>query len=960
MVVEDALFEARIAALKELPALRRLVSGRALACLLIDEAVARVLYATPAAMGLRAAISDPEGRIDPDLELPRQLRGLRHLAPDGEKPRLSRLRVDPGRLIPPLVCACLVATLGDGRRCLAVIPIDPVPNLRPRRRPLPAGRPSQPAAPAANAAGPTVRFLWRSDAEGRIAEVTDALVEILGTSPVGETWFDLLGHATVAPDRGLAEVLEARRTFRAVPVLWRLGESGQGVAIDLSGTPRLGEGRAFAGFSGFGVIHPDRRAAMPARPPSAPQGAEAPPRPSLRERAAAVMAIGRNAPPRDAGPGDAPVPDLPAFASLAGATIAGFAGMMASAPLNPFGLGWPFPGETHPDAATTGGTRESPRAAPEVAAEPAGTATAAAPGEALARPPGAGDGEAAAPEAPAPDPAARAPLTGNQLSLNEHAAFREIARALGARFAGDPPDLPDDENEAPRRGGAVTPFRSLAIARQAERGPAALGETARLLDRLPVGILVHRGEEVLLANRALLALADYESAEALAEAGGAGVLFRGRAPADLPAVEGGHPVVLARRDGGAVPVAVTLTTLDWAGAPASLLLLRRLPEADPARDLAATEMARARQEATLREMEAVLDAVTDGVATLDARGRILSLNKRARALFGLEPREVTGDELTALFVPEGRPAIRAALERARGGEPSGTEVAAENGERILALTLARVGQGEQARISALIRDVSAARRTEAELLRAKRAAETASSHKSDFLATISHEIRTPLNAILGFTEVMMEEQFGPIGNERYRDYLRDIRSSGEHVVSLVTDLLDLAKIEAGRFDLSFTGVVLNDLVWASVSLMQAQAARQRVVVRTSFAADLRPVLADERSLRQAALNLIANAITFTDAGGQVIVSTAMTDRGGVALRVRDTGIGMTPDEIETALQPFRQVATAQNRRGRGTGLGLPLTKALVEANRGALRVTSRKNEGTLVEVLFPPARVLAG
>ncbi len=145
---------------------------------------------------------------------------------------------------------------------------------------------------------------------------------------------------------------------------------------------------------------------------------------------------------------------------------------------------------------------------------------------------------------------------------------------------------------------------------------------------------------------------------------------------------------------------------------------------------------------------------------------------------------------------------------------------------------------------------------------------------------------------------------------------------------------------------------------ASVSLMQPQAARQRVVMRTSFAAGLPAVLADQRSLRQAALNVISNAIKFTDAGGQVIVSTAATDRGGVALRVRDTGIGMSPEEVETALQPFRQIATAQ-RRGGGTGLGLPLTKALVEANRASLRITSsRKGEGTLVEVLFPAARVL--
>jgi signal transduction histidine kinase len=184
-----------------------------------------------------------------------------------------------------------------------------------------------------------------------------------------------------------------------------------------------------------------------------------------------------------------------------------------------------------------------------------------------------------------------------------------------------------------------------------------------------------------------------------------------------------------------------------------------------------------------------------------------------------------------------------------------------------------------------------------------------------------------------------------------------VHASGAHVISLVNDLLDLAKVEAGRLELSFTSVSLNDLVSACFTLLQPQAARDRIVMRTSFAMKLPPVVADERSVRQIVLNLVSNAIKFTDAGGQVIVSTALTDRGEVAFRVRDTGIGMTEKEVETALEPFRQLATSRKRGG--TGLGLPLTKALVEANRGALQISSHPNEGTLVEVIFPPMRVLA-
>uniref|UniRef100_UPI000FFC598F histidine kinase dimerization/phospho-acceptor domain-containing protein n=1 Tax=Methylobacterium crusticola TaxID=1697972 RepID=UPI000FFC598F len=621
------------------------------------------------------------------------------------------------------------------------------------------------------------------------------------------------------------------------------------------------------------------------------------------------------------------------------------------------------------------GTTSGPEAGSASAAE-AGSASAAEDGSASA----AEDGSASAAEdGEPPGPDAAAPRT-EALSLNEHAAFREIARALGARFAGDPsgsegaPDPVDDLGAVAPGRGAVTPFRGAhALARNPERGKApALDQTIRLLDRLPVGVLVSRGAEVLLANRHLLALTGYDTAAALAAAGGPGALFPGRDPAGsrpeggvagLPEGEGGA-VALATRGGSAVPVGVAVSVAEWDGAPASVLTIRRLPDVDPGQALAAAELDLAARDGHLREIRALLDAVTDGVVTLDEDGRIVGLNAGAVALLGREPREVTGEAFGALFTSGSQGVAESCLHRARGegGGGPGEEVVARtrDGDVPFLLTVTPVAVGGARRFSAVLRDVSAFKRTEVELTRARREAERASAQKSDFLATISHEVRTPLNAIIGFAEVMLEEQFGPVGNERYRDYLRDIRASGEHVVSLVNDLLDLAKIEAGHLDLTFAGLSLNDLVAASVALMQPQAARQRVVMRTSFAPSLPAVLADARSVRQAALNVISNAIKFTDAGGQVIVSTASTDRGGVALRVRDTGIGMTEEEIETALQPFRQLGTAQTRRGGGTGLGLPLTKALIEANRASLRLTSRRSEGTLVEVLFPAGRVLEG
>ncbi|MFZ0847268.1 MAG: histidine kinase dimerization/phospho-acceptor domain-containing protein, partial [Pseudolabrys sp.] len=275
----------------------------------------------------------------------------------------------------------------------------------------------------------------------------------------------------------------------------------------------------------------------------------------------------------------------------------------------------------------------------------------------------------------------------------------------------------------------------------------------------------------------------------------------------------------------------------------------------------------------------------------------------------------------------------------------------------LYLTIGRIEDGEK--LCAVLRDVTAWKRTEEELIKSRQQAERASTAKSEFLAKISHEIRTPLNAIIGFSEVMMDERFGPVGNDRYRQYLRDIHASGGHLISLLNDLLDLSKIEAGKLELSFVSVNLNDLVQQCVAIMQEQANKERVIIRTSLPANLPQIVADARSVRQIALNLLSNSIKFTGAGGQVIVSTAVNDDNEVVLRVRDTGVGMTEKELETALEPFRQLATSARWGASGTGLGLPITKALAEANHARFAITSEVDDGTLVEVAFPATRVLA-
>jgi len=260
---------------------------------------------------------------------------------------------------------------------------------------------------------------------------------------------------------------------------------------------------------------------------------------------------------------------------------------------------------------------------------------------------------------------------------------------------------------------------------------------------------------------------------------------------------------------------------------------------------------------------------------------------------------------------------------------------------------------------AVIRDITQWKRTEEELRNAKRAAETANAHKTEFLARVSHEIRTPLNAIIGFSDMMASEHFGPVGHPRYIEYAGDIGRSGRHVLDIVNDLLDISKIEAGEMELDFGAVEINEAVSEAVSLVQPQANSQRVIIRTSLSAAVPNVVADGRSIKQIALNILANAIRFTPSGGQIVVSTSYEANGSVILRIRDTGVGMTRNELDQAMKPFRQVTTGARKRGDGTGLGLPLTKAMAEANRAHFSITSAPNEGTLVEISFPSQRVLA-
>lgn len=492
------------------------------------------------------------------------------------------------------------------------------------------------------------------------------------------------------------------------------------------------------------------------------------------------------------------------------------------------------------------------------------------------------------------------------------------------------------------------------------RSRAKSGAETSILASLPVPVVIHSGDVIHYVNRAFLDLTGYESAGDLARAGGLDGLLS--AEKDAEGADG-TCLTLACRDGSQRRVKAHLQAVPWEEARA--LMLAVLPEA-PVETPAPVAVAEAGATAAqVEELTAILDTATDGVVILDEGGQIRSLNHSAAALFGYDPADVVGKPFSMLFAIESQ---RAAMDYLGGLSGSGVASLFNDGREVIGreaqggfiplfMTIGKLAASNG--YCAVLRDITQWKRTEEELVSARREAERTSSQKSEFLARISHEIRTPLNAIIGFAELMSDEKFGPIGNQRYKDYLRDIARSGNHVLDIVNDLLDLTKIEAGALEMKFEAVPLNDALAEMVAIMQPQANRERVIIRSSLPSDLPDVVADLRSIKQIVLNLLSNAVRFTGPGGQVIVSTSYEPTGEIVMRVRDTGIGMSQAEIDEALKPFRQVNPLRRGRGDGTGLGLPLTKAMVEANRAVFAIESSPGGGTMVEVTFPPTRVLA-
>jgi signal transduction histidine kinase len=277
-----------------------------------------------------------------------------------------------------------------------------------------------------------------------------------------------------------------------------------------------------------------------------------------------------------------------------------------------------------------------------------------------------------------------------------------------------------------------------------------------------------------------------------------------------------------------------------------------------------------------------------------------------------------------------------------------------NGDRVIECRLSPMPDGG---LIATYLDISARKRIEAHLRQAKEEAELASRTKTEFLANISHELRTPLNAIIGFAEILSGQIFGQLGDSRYVHYAADIRESGQHLLTLINDVLDVSKIEVGKLELNEEPVDVIAVLESCMRLMRDRAEEAGLELRADLPRSLPFLQADARRLKQILLNLMSNAVKFTAPGGRIQIHAAV-EQDGLRIAVEDSGIGIAADDLEKALRPFGQIDSRMARKYQGTGLGLPLTKSMIELHGGRLTLESEVGRGTKAIIWLPRERII--
>ncbi len=368
-----------------------------------------------------------------------------------------------------------------------------------------------------------------------------------------------------------------------------------------------------------------------------------------------------------------------------------------------------------------------------------------------------------------------------------------------------------------------------------------------------------------------------------------------------------------------------------------------------------------------RKYRAVFENIGVGILQMDDEGRVLDGNLASMEMLGYEDhlemmRELSGANALKLFADDKR--RKEWMEGVKVSDLRDFEakICGKNG-RLVWVNMSghalRRSDGSISYVECALHDVTERSAALEAMKIAKEQADLASRSKSEFLASISHELRTPLNAIIGFSEIIMNQLFGPVGKPQYVEYARDIHDGGELLLSLINDILDMAKVEAGKRQLSESVVNMDRLLQSVVRLMSVRAKSGKLRLTAKVPRDLPFMRGEERALKQVLTNLLANAIKFTPEGGEITMAASVSPAGKMVLQVKDTGVGISAEDIPTALAPFGQIENSLSGKSQGTGLGLPLTKALIELHGGDMRLESVVGKGTSITIEFPSERTIA-
>jgi len=365
-----------------------------------------------------------------------------------------------------------------------------------------------------------------------------------------------------------------------------------------------------------------------------------------------------------------------------------------------------------------------------------------------------------------------------------------------------------------------------------------------------------------------------------------------------------------------------------------------------------------------QEFRLLAEHSTDAITRYDLAGKVLYISPSVERLLGYSVDECVGRYSSDFLHPDD---VDRVTEEILGMFTDGNirrtsfRMMAKDGRYLWLESAMTPVEGFDKKYQGFIactRDVTDQKIREQELMAAREKAEQASLTKSRFLANMSHELRTPLNAILGFSEMMTEQVFGPMENDQYMEYAGLIHESGSHLLSLISDILDMSKIEAGKYDLALEPVCVGTAIEKAARMVQTRVDEGELELLLQLdGADGYTVLADERAVTQILLNVLSNAVKFTPAGGRITVSALPAAHGHIAISVKDTGVGIDPDDLERVLNPFEQDVRHAELASQGTGLGLPLVRALVDMQDGAFAIESTPGRGTTVNIMLPDATI---